>query len=55
MIPPFSFTAFTEGHQFKRSIYCNALNRNFSFNQNFDSVTKLPPGTPMVTGVAALK
>ncbi len=36
-------------------VYYNAPNRNFNFDQNFNSLAKLPPGTPTVTGVAPLE
>ena len=32
-------------------VYYNAPTRNFNFDQNFLSPSKLPPGTPMVSGI----
>jgi|GEM_PF-6901798 hypothetical protein len=42
-------------HQFQNSgVYYNAPIRALGIDQNFNSVAKLPPGMPTVTGVTAL-
>jgi hypothetical protein len=42
--------------QFKNpGVYYEAPTRNFNFDQNFLTVSKLPPGTPTVSVISRLK